>query len=68
MWPGPISPDEGLSTKAAPGFDSAVNRGGNFNTGYNVGFGNGNQSSFVFQNPVNVSCNSVAVFGFAQSC
>ncbi|MEU7874073.1 hypothetical protein [Dactylosporangium sp. NPDC049140] len=32
------------------------------------GIGIGNQSSFTFQVPINVSCNSVALVGFASSC
>ncbi|WP_432825273.1 chaplin family protein [Dactylosporangium sp. CA-092794] len=46
----------------------AANNGGDWNTGYNVGIGNGNQSSFTLQAPFNYSCNSVAVIGFASSC
>jgi hypothetical protein len=59
------SNDSGFSGN---GGASAYNSGGNWNTGYNVGFGNGNQSSFTYQAPVNVSCNSVALIGFASSC
>ena len=47
---------------------TAYNSGGDWNTGYNVGFGNGNQSSFTYQAPVNISCNSTALIGFASSC
>ncbi|GAA3287538.1 DUF320 domain-containing protein [Dactylosporangium vinaceum] len=46
----------------------AYNDNGNWSTGYNAGFGNGNQSSFTYQAPTNVSCNSVALIGFASSC
>jgi len=46
----------------------AYNDSGDWNTGYNAGIGNGNQSSFTFQAPINVSCNSVALVGFASSC
>ncbi|GAA0743831.1 DUF320 domain-containing protein [Dactylosporangium roseum] len=47
----------------------AYNSGnGNWTTGYNAGFLNGNQSSTTVQVPINVSCNSVALIGFASSC
>jgi hypothetical protein len=46
----------------------ASNNSGDWNTGYNVGIGNGNQSSFTYQAPINISCNAVAVVGFASSC
>nr|BFE56782.1 hypothetical protein GCM10020063_013080 [Dactylosporangium thailandense] len=47
----------------------AVNaNGGGWNTGFNAGFGNGNQTSTTIQAPINVSCNSVALVGFASSC
>ncbi|MEU0554262.1 chaplin family protein [Dactylosporangium sp. NPDC006015] len=46
----------------------AYNSNGDWTTGYNAGFFNGNQSSTTVQMPINVSCNSVAVIGFASSC
>ncbi|GAA2633919.1 hypothetical protein GCM10010399_78050 [Dactylosporangium fulvum] len=46
----------------------AYNSNGNWTTGYNAGFFNGNQSSTTVQVPINVSCNSVALIGFASSC
>ncbi|MFI5910480.1 chaplin family protein [Dactylosporangium sp. NPDC051541] len=46
----------------------AYNDNGNWSTGGNFGIGNGNQSSFTYQAPTNVSCNSVALVGFASSC
>ena len=46
----------------------ASNSNGDWTTGYNAGFFNGNQSSTTVQVPINVSCNSVALIGFASSC
>ncbi|WP_433045122.1 chaplin family protein [Dactylosporangium sp. CS-033363] len=46
----------------------AYNNDGDHNTGWNIGIGNGNQSSFTYQAPINVSCNSTALIGFASSC
>ncbi|MDG6106519.1 DUF320 domain-containing protein [Dactylosporangium aurantiacum] len=46
----------------------AYNSNGGWTTGYNAGLFNGNQSSTTVQVPINVSCNSVAVIGFASSC
>ena len=46
----------------------AYNSNGGWTTGYNAGLFNGNQSSTTVQMPINVSCNSVAVIGFASSC
>ena len=50
--------------------ESAVanSAGGDMNSGWNAGILNGNQLSTTVQAPINVSCNSVAVLGFAQSC
>ena len=39
---------------------------GDWVTGYNAGIGNGNQTSFTFQAPINVCGNAVAVLGFAN--
>src|SRR4051812_36014795 len=49
------------------GAESAVanSDGGDMNTGWNAGILNGNRLSTTLQAPVNVSCNSVAVLGFA---
>ncbi|GGM31315.1 chaplin family protein [Dactylosporangium sucinum] len=46
----------------------AYSNNGDWTTGYNVGFFNGNQTSTTVQVPINVSCNSVALLGIAQSC
>ncbi|MER7008324.1 chaplin family protein [Dactylosporangium sp. NPDC000555] len=46
----------------------ASNGNGGWTTGYNAGIGNGNQSSLTVQAPINVSCNSIALLGFASSC
>jgi hypothetical protein len=46
----------------------AYNDNGTWSSGPNFGIGNGNQSSFTYQAPTNVSCNSVALVGFASSC
>ncbi|MEV6929807.1 chaplin family protein [Dactylosporangium sp. NPDC051485] len=51
-----------------PGGAVAYSNGGDWNSGFNVGVGNGNQSSFTYQAPFNYSCNSVALIGFASSC
>lgn len=34
---------------------------------HNYGFGNGNQSSFVFQAPINVCGNAISVIGFSSA-
>jgi hypothetical protein len=34
---------------------------------HNYGWNNGNQSSYVFQAPVNICGNSIAILGFATS-
>ena len=36
-------------------------------TGYNAGFGNGNQTSTTIQVPINVCGNAVALMGFANA-
>lgn len=41
--------------------------GGGMYSGYNAGFGNGNQYSSVIQAPVSVCGNAVAIFGFASA-
>ncbi|MEV0130663.1 chaplin family protein [Dactylosporangium sp. NPDC050688] len=46
----------------------AYNSNGGWTSGYNVGLFNGNQTSTTVQVPINVSCNSIAVIGFASSC
>jgi hypothetical protein len=55
-------------SRGGRGGANAYDGNGGWNTGYNVGIGNGNQSSFTLQAPINVSCNSVALIGFASSC
>ncbi len=41
--------------------------GGGMYSGYNAGFFSGNQFSSVFQAPISVCGNSVAILGFASS-
>ena len=41
--------------------------GGGMYSGYNAGFGNGNQYSSVFQAPISVCGNAIAIAGFASA-
>jgi hypothetical protein len=42
------------------------NHGGQY-SGFNAGFFNGNQYSYVYQRPTSICGNSIAILGFASS-
>lgn len=50
---------------AAPGWGGGF--GGGQYSGYNAGFFNGNQYSYVYQSPTSICGNSIAILGFASS-
>jgi hypothetical protein len=56
----------GLFAFSAPAAAHPGHGGGQF-SGFNAGFFNGNQYSFVYQRPTSICGNSIAIFGFASS-
>jgi hypothetical protein len=58
----------GLFAFSAPAAaHSGHGQGSGMYSGYNAGFFNGNQFSYVYQRPTSICGNSIAIFGFASS-
>ena len=57
----------GLFAFSAPAAAHPHDHGSGMYSGFNAGFFNGNQTSYVYQNPVSYCGNSFAFMGFASS-